>query len=336
MAAMYQVFKNKWVTPPKPVDEDYSGRNVLVTGATSGIGVEAVYKFMALGASKVIMTARDMKKGQSVKAGLEARLQNKGRLEVWELDMMSYDSVHAFAQRASELDHLDIVVLNAGTRRTTFIKTSYGWEEDLQVNTLSTTLLALLLLPKLKESKQHTGKIPILEFVNSGLFQNAVVPPKVRDEVSILAHYNKKEQFSENNQYKFSKVFLMYTTSYLADHTSSEDVIITSICPGWVYTNLGRDHFFPGVYFVAYFFILLFMRTPAQGSNMILSGTTQGRKLHNRFWRHDQIQSIPPSLKGGAMQDLGKRVFEEIVMALEDGGAIINHQQVLDDALRKK
>jgi NADPH:quinone reductase-like Zn-dependent oxidoreductase len=56
---MYQVFKNKWVSPPKPVHEDYSGFNIIVTGATSGIGEEAAYKFAALGASKVIITARE-------------------------------------------------------------------------------------------------------------------------------------------------------------------------------------------------------------------------------------------------------------------------------------
>jgi NAD(P)-dependent dehydrogenase (short-subunit alcohol dehydrogenase family) len=333
---MYQVFKNKWVSPPKPVHEDYSGFNIIVTGATSGIGEEAAYKFAALGASKVIMTARDMEKGESTKASLEARLQDKGQLEVWELDLMSYDSVKAFANRASELDHLDIVILNAGTRRTTFHQTSYGWEEDLQVNTLSTTLLALLLLPSLRRSKERTGRIPILEFVNSGLFQNAVVPEETRNEASILAQYNKKEQFNESKQYSFSKVFLMYATSYLADQIMPDEVIITSVCPGWVYTDLGRDHFFPGVYVVAFFFIFLFLRTPSQGSNMILSGTTQGTKLHNRFWRHDQIQPTPPSLKGGTMQDLGRRVVGEMLGALKDGGAIADVQKCLDDATGSK
>jgi hypothetical protein len=125
----------------------------------------------------------------------------------------------------------------------------------------------------------------------------------------------------------------MYATSYLADHIMPDDVIITSVCPGWVYTNLGRDHFFPGVYVVAFFFILLFMRTPSQGSNMILSGTTQGMKLHNRFWRHDQIQPTPPSLKGGTMQDLGRKIVGEILGALKDGGAITDVQKCLDDAM---
>ena len=317
MAAMIKVFKNKWITPPKEVHEDYTGRNIIVTGATSGIGKEAVFKFAKLGAAKVIMAARDMKKGESVKSALEARLGRKGQLEVWEMDMMSYDSVEAFAKRAHELDHIDVAILNAGARRVAFIQSAHGWEEDIQVNTLSTTLLAILLLPKLKQSKQHTGKTPILEFVNSGLHQNAIVAPEVRQNPSVLDYYNKKENHKEGSQYAFSKVFLRYATNKLADEMSSGDVIVTSICPGWVNTDLGRDHFFPGVQILAFFFILLFMRSPAQAANMVLSGTTQGERVHGRFWQHDQIQPTPPSLQGAEMKEFGVRMWNEIVGALE-------------------
>jgi NAD(P)-dependent dehydrogenase (short-subunit alcohol dehydrogenase family) len=327
---MYQLFRTKWITPPKVVNEDYSGRNIIVTGATSGIGVEAAYKFAALGASKVIITARDLAKGQSTKATLEARLRRSGQLEVWELDMMSYDSITAFAKRANELDHLDIAILNAGTQRTAFHKTTNGWEEALQVNTLSTTLLALLLLPKLRASKQHTGKIPILEFVNSGLHQRAVVPPEIQDMPNILAHYNTEEQFKESKQYTFSKLFLMYATRCMADCTSSGDVIITSVCPGFVNSNLGRDHFFPGVFVLAFFFTFLFMRTPDQGANMIISGTTQGESVHGRFWQHDQIQPIPLSLGGDSGKQLGDRMFDEILCALAKDGQDV--EKLLADA----
>ncbi|RAR04408.1 actin patch protein [Stemphylium lycopersici] len=314
---MIKVFKNKWITPPKEVHEDYTGRNIIVTGATSGIGKEAVFKFAKLGAAKVIMAARDRNKGESVKSALEARLGQKGQLEVWELDMMSYDSVEAFAKRAHELDYIDMAILNAGARRVAFIQSAYGWEEDMQVNTLSTTLLAILLLPKLKQSKQHTAKTPVLEFVNSGLHQKAVVAPEVRQKPSVLEHYNKKENHKEGSQYTFSKLFLMYAANKLADETCSGDVIVTSICPGWVNTDLGRDHFFPGVQILAFFFLLLFVRSPAQAANMILSGTTQGERVHGRFWQHDQIQPTPPSLQGAEMKEFGVRMWHEIVGALE-------------------
>lgn len=317
MTAFVGLFRDKWIIPPQPVNEDYSGRIVIVTGATSGIGKEAAFKFAALGATKVIIAARDLEKGESTKAALEKRLGRKDQLEVWKLDMMSYDSVVAFAERANELDHVDIAVLNAGTRRIAYSQSDHGWEEDLQVNTLSTTLLALLLLPKLKRSKQSTGTIPILEFVNSGLHQSAIVPVEVRQEPSILEYYNKRENFKEGSQYKFSKVFLMYATNKLAEQVSSGDVIITSISPGMVNTNLGRDHYFPGVRILFSLFIFLFLRTPGQGANMILSGTRQGESAHGRFWQHDRLQPIAPSLAEPEMKELGARVWGEMVEALQ-------------------
>lgn len=332
-AAMYRIFRNKWITPPKEVKENYTGRCIIVTGATAGIGVEAAYKFAALGAKKVIIAARDLKKGEETRRKLETRLKRNDQFEVWKLDMMSYDSCRAFAEKANHLEQLDIVILNAGTRRTKYYESTHGWEEALQVNTLSTTLLALLLLPKLRQSGQHSGTTPILEFVNSGLHESAVVPEDIRKQDNVLAHYNTKEQFGEGKQYKFSKVFLMYATRQLADSISSKDVIITSICPGMVKSDLGRDHFFPGVWILAYFFVLLFMRTPSQGANMLLSGTTQGEAVHGRFWRHDQIQPIPASLKGDEMKHLGYRVFNEIIEAL--GKDVPDIKKILSDALSR-
>ncbi|KAH9875247.1 hypothetical protein J1614_004738 [Plenodomus biglobosus] len=317
MSAMLRVFKNKWITPPKAVDQDFSGRIIIVTGATSGVGKEAAFKFAALGAAKVIITARDLQKGERVKAELTSRLCRDGQLEVWQLDMMDYGSVAAFAKRAEQLNHIDIVVLNAGTRRRRFIQSQYGWEEDLQVNALSTTLLAILLLPKLRASRQQTGRTPILELVNSGLHQNAIVPSPVQQEANILQHYNRPENFKEGSQYKFSKTFLMYATNKLADEVTSGDVIVTSVCPGWVYTDLGRDRFFPGIHVLAFFFIVLFMRTPSQGANTVLSVTTHGERVHGRFYQHDVVQPVPPSVAGPEKKALGSRIWDEMVEALE-------------------
>jgi NAD(P)-dependent dehydrogenase (short-subunit alcohol dehydrogenase family) len=164
MSAVVSMLKSKWLTPPKESTESFVGRNVLITGATSGLGHAAAAKFAKLGASKVIIPARDIARGEQSKAELEALVGQKGQFEVWHLDMNSYDSVTAFAHRAATgLEHLDVAVLNAGVRKVAHTLSKHGWEEDLQVNVLSTMLLGILLLPKLKESKKHTGMIPILE-----------------------------------------------------------------------------------------------------------------------------------------------------------------------------
>lgn len=331
MAALVRIFRDKWITPPQQTTEDYSGRIIIVTGATSGIGKEAAYKFAALGASQVIIAARDLKKGESTKAELARRLGRDDQLEVWELDMMSYDSVVAFAERAHELEHLDIAILNAGLRRSSYHVGSQGWEEDLQVNTLSSVLLGVLLLPKLKQSKHYTGKTPILEFVNSGLHQSAVVPTEVRQQPNILAHYNKHENFKEGSQYKYSKIFLMYATNRLASEVSSEVVIITSVCPGVVQSHLGRDHFFPGVFILAAVVVFLVMKSPSQGADMVLSATTQGEAVHGRFWQSDKVQPVPLAVAGAEMKELGSRIWDEIVETLEKD--VPQFKNVLDAGL---
>ncbi|KAJ8116058.1 hypothetical protein OPT61_g2436 [Boeremia exigua] len=317
MAALFRIIKTKWITPPQPTTENYSGRVIIVTGATSGIGKEAAHKFAALGASKVIIAARDLQKGASTKDELAKRLGRDDQLEVWELDMLSYDSVVAFAERAQALEHLDIAILNAGLCRSSYRTARHGWEEDLQVNTLSSVLLGVLLLPKLKHSKYFTGKTPVLEFVSSGLHQSAIVPTEVRQQPSILEHFNDPRNFKEMMQYKYSKVFLMYATNKLASEISSADVIITSICPGVVKTGLARDHDFPGLYLLVAVFIFLFMQSPSQGANTILSGTTQGESVHGRFWKNDKIQPVPPAVAGLEMKELGLRIWEEIVETLK-------------------
>lgn len=310
-----RMFKMRWLTPPKPVTESYEGRNVIVTGATSGIGAAAVAKFAALGAQKVVIAARTPEKGEATRAAIAKKLGRSDQLEVWELEMSSYDSVVAFAKRAQALDHLDIAILNAGVWRAKYRQAGHGWEEVLQVNTLSTALLAILLLPKLIETRAKSQHTPVLEFVNSGLHEKAIVSAKARNERSILEWCNRPENYGEASQYSFSKVFQIYAMIQLANQVSSKDVIITSICPGFVESGIARDHFFPGVKLVLFVLKLLAL-SPDVGTNTVLSGTTQGEQLHGRFWKEDHIVPIPLSVAGEENKNLALRIWEEIVDTL--------------------
>jgi NAD(P)-dependent dehydrogenase (short-subunit alcohol dehydrogenase family) len=274
----------------------------------------------------VILTARDLMKGERAKEDISSRIGQTARLEVWELDMTSYDSILAFAQKADELDHLDVVILNAGVHRREFATTRYGWEEDLQVNSLSSALLASLLLPKLKASRHLSTKIPILEFVNSGGHQSAFVSKEIQEQHNVLECYNKPEQFNAWKQYSATKLFQMYAMTMLADEVSSGDVIITSVCPGPVISDIGRDYTSQYPTISAFFmFILgyLFFHTPTVGANTILSGTTQGEALHGRFWKYDTIMTVAPTLKGEENKKLRSRVWKEMLQAMEKDGVQI-------------
>ena len=85
---------------------------------------------------------------------------------MWQLDLSSYESVKQFAKKAESLKRLDAVVENAGVIPVKF-KTVEQDETTLTVNVVSTFLLGLLMLPKLRETASKFNTTPHLTIVSS-------------------------------------------------------------------------------------------------------------------------------------------------------------------------
>lgn len=85
-----------------------------------GLGYEAAKHFVRLGSKKVILACRSLKKGQKAAESIENEEHRHGVVEVWELDLGSYESVKAFAKRVDGLKRIDAVVENAGMCTMTF------------------------------------------------------------------------------------------------------------------------------------------------------------------------------------------------------------------------
>lgn len=160
------LYSQLFVTLPQP-DQDYSGKTILVTGANSGLGLEAARHFTRLNASKVILGCRNIDKGNAAKSVIEDSTKREGVVEVWQVDLGSYESVKELVQRAHGLQRLDAVVENAG------VAGSKKWEvlEDneamITVNVISTFLLGLMILPKLQETAVKFNTQPHLVIVSS-------------------------------------------------------------------------------------------------------------------------------------------------------------------------
>ena len=154
---------------PEYPTADFSGKTIIVTGSNVGLGKEAVKHFVRLKAKKVIMAVRSTAKGEAAKAEIEAESGRIGVIEVWELDLSHYVSVKAFAKRAASLDCLHAAVLNAAIATTKY-ETSEDNESSITVNTISTVLLGLLLLPTLRSSAKKWNFQPTLTFVGSGSY----------------------------------------------------------------------------------------------------------------------------------------------------------------------
>jgi NAD(P)-dependent dehydrogenase (short-subunit alcohol dehydrogenase family) len=116
--------------------KDLSGKRVLVTGVSAGLGVETARALAAHGA-KVVGAARDLAKAKRATAGIQAQAANGGGLELMELDLASLESVRTCADALlADGRSFDAVIANAGVMRTPFGHTADGFETQFGTNHL--------------------------------------------------------------------------------------------------------------------------------------------------------------------------------------------------------
>lgn len=115
---------------------DLSGKRVLVTGASAGLGVETARALVAHGAS-VVGAARDLGKARDATAAVRAAAKNGATFELIELDLASLKSVRAASDRlVKDGRPFDAVIANAGVMATPKGKTADGFETQFGTNHL--------------------------------------------------------------------------------------------------------------------------------------------------------------------------------------------------------
>ncbi|WP_067441860.1 oxidoreductase [Nocardioides jensenii] len=135
--------RTPWTTAQMPAQD---GRRFVVTGATGGLGLELTRALATAGAD-VVMAVRNTAKGE-LGAERVRRTGARGRVEVRWLEVADLGSVHAFA---SNLDHADVLVNNAGIMAVPRSRTVDGFESQIGTNHLGHFALTNLLLPRLSE-----------------------------------------------------------------------------------------------------------------------------------------------------------------------------------------
>ncbi|KAK3296555.1 uncharacterized protein B0H64DRAFT_323190 [Chaetomium fimeti] len=197
--------------PADPQHLDYKDKAVLVTGANSGLGHAAAIKYAALGANPLILAVRSQQKGEEAKANIIRATKCQPDIFVIEiLELTTLASVREFADRVNtRVSRLHVVQLAAGISTPGFDKSPDGYEMGLQVNVLSTTLLALLLLPKLRETAAATapdGFVPHMSFVNS-IAHLEIKPEWISDGESLLQRMQNESKFDKR---MFMAVFYVF------------------------------------------------------------------------------------------------------------------------------
>lgn len=310
--------------------EDFSEKTVLITGANTGLGLEAARHFARLNASKVILGCRDVTKGDAAKKDIESSLSHLDldldaeRLEVWEVDLESFDSVKAFCRRAAALDRLDVVIENAGLMSLLHTMLDGGHERVTTVNVISTWLMALLLIPVLEATKaklyadgrKEAAAVPHLVVVGSNAHFYTTF--EGRDEPSIFEYFKGgKDMF---NRYANTKLMsLMMGREVAARMGKGKGKIVVNIVePGSCQTELLREKSWPW-----YFEVItrvgfgLVGRTPEMGARTYVAAATAGWESHG-IYLEDCGLSTPhefvDSEEGARVQT---RVYEELMDILE-------------------
>ncbi len=127
---------------------DQTGRITVITGATSGIGLEAARALAAKG-GHVVLAVRDPAKGEASARELRSACPN-ATLEVRKLDLANLASVREFAAQAADLPGVNVLLNNAGLGlQPTRAVTEDGFERQFATNHLGHFALSGLLLPVL-------------------------------------------------------------------------------------------------------------------------------------------------------------------------------------------
>jgi NAD(P)-dependent dehydrogenase (short-subunit alcohol dehydrogenase family) len=271
--------KPQWPAPGTTL----SGKTAIVTGANTGLGYEAALQLLGLNLSQLILAVRSVGKGEAAAGKMRSQFP-KATIEVWQLDMCSYESIQAFARRAeSQLPRLDIALLNAGIIKFTFTTVpSTGHEETLQVNYLSTMLLAVLLLPIFKAKKQH-GEPGRLTIVSAALTLAAKFPE--RDRVPVLKAFDDPKLFTNDETYNSSKLLAHMFLWNLVDYISADDVIVNLADPAWCKgTNLAREVTGAGLRLGVKIFGATTGRSPKVGASCFVDAiVNKGKESHGCF-----------------------------------------------------
>ncbi len=245
---------------------DQTGRTAIVTGANTGIGLEAA-RMLALRGASVVLACRNLDKGKGALARIQAE-KPKGSATLSALDLSDLDSVAAFADGfAKAHDRLDLLVNNAGVMVPPLGRTKQGFELQFGTNHLGHFALAARLSPLV----QRTPGARVVVVSSSAQRAGSIA----FDDLSW-----ERRPYSPWRAYGQSKLANMMFALELARRLSAagSDVRATAAHPGWTATDLQRN---AGA---ARFFNPLFAMKPADGALPTLRAATDPAAETASYW----------------------------------------------------
>jgi dehydrogenase/reductase SDR family protein 12 len=246
------------------------GRVVIVTGATSGLGLAAAEGLARLGAT-VWLVVRSEARGARARAAITERSGNHD-VHVGLCDLSDLDSVRQFAERfTTQAERLDVLVNNAGVLPAARTMSPNGIELTFATNVLGPFLLTNLLLGLLERS----APVRIINVSSGGMYTQRIRVDDLQ---------NKRGEFDGAAAYARTKRAQVILTELWARRLEARGVVVHAMHPGWVDTP-GLETSLPGFYRLT----RPLLRTPEQGADTIVwLGAADEPGRHTGLFWHDR------------------------------------------------
>ena len=234
----------------EPIDVDMSGKTVVITGATAGLGLAAARQLAELGA-RVVIVGRNPEKTQRVHDEIRAATGSDVSFRI--ADLSSMTEVDDLADRllASE-PRIDVLINNAGALFNERSVTDEGLERSLATNLLGHFILTNRLIPRLIESAPSR----IVNMSSGGMYSQRLAVDDLQFE---------NGDYTGSAAYARTKRGQVVLTEMWAEQLRGSGVVVNSMHPGWARTP-GVSDSLPG--FNRFMGPLL--RTPEQGADTMV------------------------------------------------------------------
>lgn len=205
--------------PADPLPQSLEGRHVLVTGASSGLGIATVEGLADLGAA-VHMLVRDEAKGADVAKRL--RVSRPGvELRLWRCDVADLDDVRRFAADvAAEVPSLHAIVHNAGAMPPVRSESPQGLELSMAVH-----LVGPVVMTEALRGPLAGGRVVLVS--SGGMYGQ---PLRADDPAYTTGDY------SPTTSYARSKRWQVEMAPLLAERWGADDITVATMHPGWADT----------------------------------------------------------------------------------------------------
>lgn len=152
---------------------------VVITGGNSGIGLAMAQELAARGA-RVCLACRNQAKAAAARDLILSRTPG-AHIELYSLDLASFDSIRRFAQELSAKHaHIDVLLNNAGAAPLSQQFTAEGFELQFGANYLGHFLLTHLLLPRLAAAVQVKGEARVVNVASIAHMLGRIRPETFR------------------------------------------------------------------------------------------------------------------------------------------------------------